>query len=114
MLATIQNVVLISAMAKEKGAAQFSLNWVQSQGIDVCPIPGTTSIAHLSDNVAAMKVAMLSQEECNVVAALVPKEEVHGNRYAGNDTKRGTYLCARCGDRLGTINDMYNLDVLST
>ena len=21
---------------------------------------------------------------------------------------------ARCGDRLGTINDMYNLDVLST
>lgn len=83
----------VAAMAKEKGltAAQLSLNWVQSQGIDVCPIPGTTSIAHLSDNVAAMKVAMLSQEECNVVAALVPKEEVHGNRYAGNDAKRGTY-----------------------
>ena len=54
--------------------------------------PGNLS----ANSVLVDKVAAMAKEkgaaQCNVVAALVPKEEVHGNRYAGNDTKRGTYL----------------------
>lgn len=84
----------VRRMAEGRGltAAQLSLAWVASQGEDVCPIPGTTRIAHLRDNVHAMKeVAMLSAEEREAVAACVPAEEVRGNRYAGDDPVAGTY-----------------------
>ena len=83
----------VAAMAEQKGltAAQLSLHWVSSQGEDVCPIPGTTKIAHFDDNVAVMNQSMLTPQEREAVALCVPKEEVKGNRYAGSDPIRGTY-----------------------
>lgn len=65
-------------------AAQLSLAWVASQGVDVVPIPGTTKIKNLLSNVAAHAIE-LSDEECKVVAAAVPHEHVTGERYAGGD-----------------------------
>lgn len=84
----------VSRMASERRltAAQLSLAWVASQGLDVCPIPGTTKLAHLDDNIRAMKdVPLLTAAECAAVAACVPAEEVRGNRYAGGDPTAGTY-----------------------
>ena len=83
----------VAQLGTERGltAAQLSLAWVASQGDDVCPIPGTTKIAHLDDNIRARAVK-LSAEECALVAAAVPQEEVRGNRYVGDDPKKGTFL----------------------
>lgn len=83
----------VGAMATARGltAAQLSLAWVASQGDDVCPIPGTTSIAHLDDNVASSKAPRLAEDERAAVAACVPAAEVRGNRYAGGDATTGTY-----------------------
>ena len=91
------NAVLVEQVgmrAKELGltAAQLSLAWVASQGVDVCPIPGTTSIGHLTDNAVVMqKNVVLSPEELILVENCVPKQDVKGNRYAGDDPVRGTY-----------------------
>jgi aryl-alcohol dehydrogenase-like predicted oxidoreductase len=73
----------VRAIAAERGLslAQLSLAWVASQGEDVVPIPGTTSIKHLEDNAKAMGVA-LSREECDLIASAVPVDEVAGKRYA--------------------------------
>lgn len=84
LAANAEKVAKVAALAADRGvtAAQLSLAWVQSQGIDVVPIPGTTKIKHLDDNVAAGKVH-LDESERAVVAAAVPHDEVNGARYAG-------------------------------
>lgn len=76
----------VAAMAKKRGcsAAQLSLAWVANQGPDVVPIPGTTKIPHLDDNVASMKIE-LSKQEMGNIAALVPASEVMGERYVDGD-----------------------------
>lgn len=72
-------------------AAQLSLAWVQSQGSDVCCIPGTTKIVNLDANLAVRGI-ILSAEECQLVAAAVPTQEVQGWRYlGGSDAKHSTY-----------------------
>ena len=77
----------VGKLGEERGltAAQLSLAWVASQGDDVVPIPGTTKVANLMSNVAAEPVA-LSEEECALVAAAVPHDQVVGERYSGGDS----------------------------
>jgi aryl-alcohol dehydrogenase-like predicted oxidoreductase len=73
----------VRALAKERGLslAQLSLAWVESQGEDVVPIPGTTKISHLEDNAKAMGV-VLTSEESALVRAAVPADKVVGARFA--------------------------------
>ncbi len=59
-----------------------SLAWVSHQGEDVVPIPGTTKIPHIDDNVASRDLA-LTAEELRTIGAAVPAERVAGDRYAG-------------------------------
>lgn len=61
--------------------AQLALAWLHQQGDDVVPIPGTARRDHLAQNTAAVSVE-LSADECLAVAAAVPPEAVHGERYA--------------------------------
>ena len=77
-------VAEVRQLAEERGVtpAQLSLAWVSSQGGDVVPIPGTTKIGHLNENLAARKVS-LSAAECDLVAAAVPVAEFVGDRYVG-------------------------------
>ena len=80
----------VKVLASERGLtpAQLSLAWVASQGEDVVPIPGTTKIANLLSNVAAQSGGaekLLSAEECALVAAAVPHDQVVGERYTGGD-----------------------------
>lgn len=71
----------INEMATEKGCtpSQLALAWVQHQGDDVCPIPGTTKINNFNDNIGAVSVN-LTPEEMARLSALA--DIVKGDRYA--------------------------------
>lgn len=70
-------------IAREAGCtpAQLALAWLLSRGDDVVPIPGTTSIAHLEENLAA---AVLAPEPAlwPRLEALFSPAAVSGPRYA--------------------------------
>ena len=59
--------------------AQLSLGWVLARGDHVVPLPGTTSIAHLEDNLAARPLAA---DLVAAVDALFPPNALRGARYA--------------------------------
>ena len=50
------DVVTHLAERKECTAAQIALAWLLAQGDDIIPIPGTTRIAHLRDNLGALSI----------------------------------------------------------
>jgi pyridoxine 4-dehydrogenase len=52
---------------------QIALAWQLHRTATALPIPGTTSIAHLHDNLAAARIS-LSQAEVDAITALVPEE----------------------------------------
>jgi aryl-alcohol dehydrogenase-like predicted oxidoreductase len=70
------------ALAVEAGCtpAQLALAWLLQKAPHIVPIPGTTSIAHLEENVGAVGVVLAP----NVIAradAMVNARTVHGPRY---------------------------------
>lgn len=58
---------------------QLALAWVQHQGTDVVPIPGTTKIANLDSNIASFEVH-LSKEELEDIGNAFPPNQVAGDR----------------------------------
>eukprot|EP00270_Netrium_digitus_P017040 TRINITY_DN618_c0_g1_i4.p1 TRINITY_DN618_c0_g1~~TRINITY_DN618_c0_g1_i4.p1 ORF type:complete len:350 (-),score=62.43 TRINITY_DN618_c0_g1_i4:75-1091(-) len=72
----------VSGYASKKGCrpGQLALAWVLGQGEDVVPIPGTTKLANLRENIGALAVK-LSEEEKAEVASFVPEDAVAGERY---------------------------------
>ena len=71
------------ALAQEAGCtpAQLALAWLLQRGPDIFPIPGTTSVAHLREDLAAADVK-LAPDLVRRVEALVNQQTVHGNRYS--------------------------------
>jgi aryl-alcohol dehydrogenase-like predicted oxidoreductase len=69
--------------AREAGCsmAQLSLAWLLAQGPHVLPIPGTTSIAHLEENLGAADV-VLSPGMLARVDGLINQHTVRGARYS--------------------------------
>lgn len=67
-------------MAARKGCtpAQLALAWVHHQGNDVCPIPGTTKIENLKQNIGALSVK-LTPEEMSELERYA--DAVKGDRY---------------------------------
>jgi aryl-alcohol dehydrogenase-like predicted oxidoreductase len=70
------------ALAQEAGCSpsQLALAWLLHQGENIIPIPGTTSVAHLLDDLAAVNVKL----DSNLLArldALINQRTVAGNRY---------------------------------
>ncbi|KAL0644267.1 hypothetical protein Bca4012_042557 [Brassica carinata] len=61
--------------------AQLALAWVHHQGDDVCPIPGTTKIENLNQNIGALSVK-LTPDEMAELETIVQLESVKGERYA--------------------------------
>ena len=51
-------------MALRKGCtpSQLALAWVHHQGDDVCPIPGTTKLENLNNNIKALSVKLTPEE----------------------------------------------------
>ncbi|CAL5394784.1 unnamed protein product [Camellia sinensis] len=58
----------------------LTLAWVHHQGSDVCPIPGTTKIANLDQNIGALSVK-LTPEEMSELESIASADEVKGDRY---------------------------------
>jgi len=71
----------VSQMAARKGCtpSQLALAWVQHQGSDVCPIPGTTKIANFNQNLGALLVK-LTPEEMAELESYAAMDVVQGDR----------------------------------
>lgn len=59
--------------------AQLALAWVVHQGDDVVPIPGTTKIKNLDENIGSLGLK-LSAQDLEEIGAAVPENEVAGSR----------------------------------
>jgi aryl-alcohol dehydrogenase-like predicted oxidoreductase len=71
------------ALAQEAGCSpsQLALAWLLHQGEHIIPIPGTTSVDHLLDDLAAVDVKL----DASLLArldALINQNTVAGNRYS--------------------------------
>jgi aryl-alcohol dehydrogenase-like predicted oxidoreductase len=77
----------IEELAKEKGVtpAQLAIAWVLARGNDIVPIPGSKSIGHLEENLAAASIA-LTAEELDRIDAVAPKGVAAGDRYPNMST----------------------------
>ncbi|KAL3516255.1 hypothetical protein ACH5RR_023157 [Cinchona calisaya] len=71
----------LDKLAKKHGCtpAQLAIAWVLHQGDDIVPIPGTTKIKNLYDNVGSLKVK-LAEEDLKELADAVPVNDVAGQR----------------------------------
>lgn len=71
------------ALAREAGCtpAQLALAWLLAQGPDILPIPGTSRIEHLQDNLGAADLK-LSADVLARADALINQSTVAGPRYA--------------------------------
>ncbi|HVZ44457.1 MAG TPA: aldo/keto reductase [Ramlibacter sp.] len=81
-----QNLKLLAAykaLAREAGCtpAQLALAWLLHRGEDIIPIPGTTNVGHLKEDVAAAEVR-LSPDLLARLDAAINQKTVHGHRYA--------------------------------
>ncbi|XP_057952423.1 probable aldo-keto reductase 2 [Malania oleifera] len=78
----------VNELATRKGCtpSQLALAWVHHQGSDVCPIPGTTKIENLNQNIGALSVK-LTPTELAELESLAAADVVKGDRYgAGMST----------------------------
>lgn len=76
-------VDLVTTIAGEKGAtpAQVALAWLLAQRRWIVPIPGTTKLHRLEENLGGADLALTDQDLARIADAL-SGIEVHGERYA--------------------------------
>ncbi len=79
----LEVVERVRMIATEKGVTpgQLALAWVQAQGDDVAPIPGTKRRTYLEENVAALDVK-LTADDIAELEAVASTSAVSGARYA--------------------------------
>ncbi|CAI9117436.1 OLC1v1018832C2 [Oldenlandia corymbosa var. corymbosa] len=72
----------VNSMATKKGCtpSQLALAWIHHQGNDVCPIPGTTKIENLKQNIGALSV-VLSAEGMAELESIASADAVMGDRH---------------------------------
>ncbi len=75
-------VDLLSNFAKQRNAttAQIALAWLLAQKPWIVPIPGTTKLHRLTENLGAASIE-LSSDELNKIQEAASKIQVQGNRY---------------------------------
>ena len=71
-----------TAVARELGCTpgQVALAWLLARGDQVVPVPGTTSLEHVEENMAAVDVS-LNDETMARLDALINRHTVSGPRY---------------------------------
>jgi aryl-alcohol dehydrogenase-like predicted oxidoreductase len=79
----------ISTIAKKQGitVAQLSLAWLLAQDKDIIPIPGTTKIDHLLDNIGSIDI-QLSKEKIEALNSIINQESKTYIIPNQNDLKR--------------------------
>jgi aryl-alcohol dehydrogenase-like predicted oxidoreductase len=75
-------VDLLGAIAKRKGAtlAQIALAWLLAQKPWIVPIPGTTKLKRLEENIGAAAIE-LTQDDLRDIESAASEIRVHGARY---------------------------------
>lgn len=68
------------ATAKNVSPAQIAIAWVLAQKPWIVPIPGTTKIHRLTENIAAIDIE-LRQDELDQIEKAVAQVEIMGSRY---------------------------------
>ncbi|EIN08892.1 Aldo/keto reductase [Punctularia strigosozonata HHB-11173 SS5] len=73
----------LNAIAAKHGATsgQVALAWLLAQGDDVIPIPGTTKVKNLEDNLGALSVQLSPEESKEIRDAAEKLEAIQGPRY---------------------------------
>jgi aryl-alcohol dehydrogenase-like predicted oxidoreductase len=79
-LALVERVEELAA-EKDVTPGQLALAWVLVQGDEVVPIPGTTRVEHLEENVAAMEIE-LTDDDLRELESVFPMGAAAGDRYA--------------------------------
>ncbi|PZS35127.1 MAG: aldo/keto reductase [Pseudonocardiales bacterium] len=82
--ANLRLVDEVRRLAADKGATagQLALAWVQAQGDDVVPIPGTKRRSYLEENVAANDLH-LTADDLARLDVIAPQGVAAGGRYGG-------------------------------
>jgi aryl-alcohol dehydrogenase-like predicted oxidoreductase len=77
----------VEEIAKEKGVkpGQLALAWVLAEGKDIVPIPGTTKVAHLKENIAACEIE-ITEDDMKRLDKVAPHGVTAGTRYADMST----------------------------
>lgn len=72
----------IVEIAKEKGCTptQLTLAWLLAQGDDIIPIPGTTKVERLEENLGALNIN-ISKDEEQRIRKICEEAEISGGRY---------------------------------
>jgi len=80
--ANLQLLPAYQAVAREAGCTpvQLALAWLLHRGSNIVPIPGTTSLAHLAEDLAAVDVK-LSLAIMTKLDTLINEKTVTGGRY---------------------------------
>jgi aryl-alcohol dehydrogenase-like predicted oxidoreductase len=76
-------IARFETLAVEAGVApaQLALAWVLAQGPHIHVIPGTTSIAHLEENIATLSLG-IAPETIDAAGAIINQASVSGPRYS--------------------------------
>ena len=79
----LQLLVPMRAIAQEAGCtlAELAIAWVLHQGEHIIALPGTTSVAHLHEDLRGGTIA-LNAQTLAALDALFSPEAIVGNRYA--------------------------------
>jgi aryl-alcohol dehydrogenase-like predicted oxidoreductase len=77
------------ATGKDSTPAQIALAWLLAQQPWIVPIPGTTKLSRLQENIGAAEIA-LSSEELGQIGASLAQIHIQGDRYPA-------HLAARAG-----------------
>jgi aryl-alcohol dehydrogenase-like predicted oxidoreductase len=79
----LQLVDAVRDLADQRGctAAQLALAWVISRSDNIVPIPGTTKLQRLQENIAALDV-QLTPDDLAALDAILPPGAAGGERYA--------------------------------
>ena len=76
-------VDLLKRVGDEKGKtpAQIALAWPLAQRPTIVPIPGTTKLHRLEENIGAAEIE-LTQDDLRTIADAASRIEIKGDRYA--------------------------------
>ncbi|MGP5568136.1 aldo/keto reductase [Pseudomonas helleri] len=82
LLANQELVLLLAQITKDKGvtSAQIALAWLLAQKPWIVPIPGTTKLQRLEENLGAATVS-LSDSELNTIVGALRNVKIQGDRY---------------------------------
>ncbi len=82
----LQLLKLVEEIAADKGCkpSQLALAWLLAQGNEVVPIPGTTKVANLLENIAAVNISLTNDEISRIGSVM---KNIHGERYDASGMK---------------------------